>query len=97
MRAGTARRLGQDQPQGVAQPVAERGVEAKPFGRAGHRRGLVPIPVLGDLNRLGLGVAQRAREVPAETVAAVMVDHGDFVISDAVGSILLKKEPRVVD
>ena len=82
-----------------AQPVRERGVKARAFGRRLDDV-RIDIPILGLVERAGSVVTQRRREVLAEAPAvrrAVVIDDAHLIVAEAVYAILVEKEFRVLD
>jgi len=56
-RRGTGGGLAEQIAQRVAQTIAKLGVEAEPPGRRMQRAGAILVPVLGNLDRRGIGRA----------------------------------------
>ena len=96
-RRRTGRGLPEKITQGIPQAVAKLGVEAEPLGRRMQRAGAILVPVLGNLDRRGIGRAHRVRQVLAEAPAALVLDHPHLIVANSIDPELGQKEPRIID
>ena len=84
---------------GDAEAVGQRRIEPRAVGRRFHDV-RIDVPVLRLVERAGPMRAQGRGEILAEAPSvrrAVVVDHADLVVTEAVDAVLVEKELRVLN